>query len=78
MASLGHQSLPPTNLGREDEEMVFPGPLRILMHGPLRTSYASVSHPSSATLGGIVAAVAEWSRSIFFVERNENVCSLTE
>ncbi|GFV81684.1 hypothetical protein TNCV_1703411 [Trichonephila clavipes] len=25
MASLGHQSLPPTDLGRVDEEMVLPG-----------------------------------------------------
>ncbi|GFU45586.1 uncharacterized protein TNCV_4494451 [Trichonephila clavipes] len=25
MASLGHQSLPPTNLGRVDEEMTSPG-----------------------------------------------------
>ncbi|GFU60009.1 uncharacterized protein TNCV_3237911 [Trichonephila clavipes] len=25
MASLGHQSLPPTNLGRVDEEMASPG-----------------------------------------------------
>ncbi|GFS84549.1 hypothetical protein TNCV_4607091 [Trichonephila clavipes] len=25
MASLGHQSLPPTNIGRVDEEMASPG-----------------------------------------------------
>ncbi|GFX46187.1 hypothetical protein TNCV_2298361 [Trichonephila clavipes] len=32
MASLGHQSLPPTDLGRVEEEMAFPG-VRPLQNG---------------------------------------------
>ncbi|GFV76809.1 hypothetical protein TNCV_4730291 [Trichonephila clavipes] len=32
MASLGHQSLPPTDLGRVDEEMASPGAQRPLLN----------------------------------------------